>query len=121
MLDTKLPIRRDWIGEVNKLMYAIIETGGKQYKVAEKDVIYVEKLDKDVDAEVEFEALVVADGETVTVGTPKVEGVKVVGKVLQQGKSAKVIVFKYKPKKDSKKKQGHRQPFTKVEIVSIGK
>lgn len=102
-------------------MFAVIETGGKQYKVANGDVIYVEKLDAEVDGQVEFSALLVADGENVTVGTPVVEGVKVVGKVLQQGKSRKVIAFKHKPKKDFKKKQGHRQPFTKVEITSIEK
>ena len=101
-------------------MYAIIETGGKQYKVANGDVIYVEKLDADVDAQVEFTPMLFANDESVTVGAPLVDGVKVTAKVLQQGKSRKVIAFKHKPKKDFKKKQGHRQPFTKLEIISIG-
>lgn len=101
-------------------MYAIIKTGGKQYKAEPGKFIDVEKLDAEVGAEVTFEALMVVDGETVTVGTPVVDGVKVVGKVLKQDKQKKIIVFKYKPKKDYRKKQGHRQPYTRVEIVSIG-
>ena len=101
-------------------MYAIIETGGKQYKVASGDVIYVEKLDTDIDGQVEFTPIVFVSEDSVTVGAPLVEGVKVTAKVLKQGKAAKVIAFKHKPKKDFKKKQGHRQPFTKLEIISIG-
>ena len=101
-------------------MYAIIETGGKQYKVEQGSVIYVEKLNAEVDAEVEFETLLVADDAGVKIGTPVLEGVKVKGKVLDQGKAKKVVVFKYKPKKNIRKKQGHRQPFTKVQILSIG-
>ena len=91
-------------------MYAIVQTGGKQYKAQVGDVISVEKLDAEVGAEVTFDVLLVADGETITVGTPVVEGVKATGKV---------IVFKYKPKKNIRKKNGHRQPFTKVEITAI--
>ena len=101
-------------------MYAIIKTGGKQYKAEPERFIDVEKLDAEVGAEVTFDALMVVDGEKTTIGTPVVDGVKVVGKVLAQDKAKKVIVFKYKPKKDSRKKQGHRQPYTRVLITSIG-
>lgn len=101
-------------------MYAIIQTGGKQYKVAVGDEVLVEKLDVEVDAEVEFEVLLVSDESGIKVGKPVVEGVKAKAKVLEQGKGKKVIVFKYKPKKNSRKKNGHRQPFTKVQILSIG-
>ena len=101
-------------------MYAIIQTGGKQYKVEVGDQIMVEKLESDVNAEVEFETLLVADDSGVKVGKPILEGVVVRGKVLEHGKGKKVVVFKYKPKKDFRKKRGHRQPYTKVEILSIG-
>ena len=101
-------------------MYAIIQTGGKQYKVAVGDVVSVEKLNAEIDTEVAFDVLLVSDGENVTVGQPFVEGVKASGKVLEHGKGKKVVVFKYKAKKDSRKKRGHRQPFTKVEITAIG-
>ena len=101
-------------------MYAIIQTGGKQYKVEAGDQILVEKLNAEVDAEVEFETLLVADDAGVKVGTPVLDGVTVKGKVIEHGKGKKVVVFKYKPKKDFRKKRGHRQPFTKVEILSIG-
>ena len=101
-------------------MYAIVKTGGKQYKAEAGKFIDIEKLDAEVGAEVSFEALMVVDGETVTVGTPVVDGVKVVGKVLKQDKAKKVIVYKYKAKKDSHKKQGHRQPYTRVLIETIG-
>ena len=100
-------------------MYAIVQTGGKQYKAAVGDVISVEKLDAEVGAEVTFDVLLVADGENVTVGTPVVEGVKATGKVVEHGKGKKVIVFKYRPKKDSKSIRGHRQPYTKVKIEKI--
>lgn len=101
-------------------MYAIIQTGGKQYKVQVGDQIFVEKLDADVDAEVEFETLLVSDDAGVKVGKPVLKGVSVKGKVLEQGKGKKVIVFHYKPKKNIRKKNGHRQPYTAVEILSIG-
>ena len=101
-------------------MFAIIESGGKQYKAEPERFIDVEKLDAEVGAEVTFDALMVVDGDKTTIGTPVVDGVKVVGKVLAQDKAKKVIVFKYKPKKDSRKKQGHRQPYTRVLITSIG-
>ena len=100
-------------------MYAIVQTGGKQYKAQVGDVLCVEKLDAEVGAEVTFDVLLVADGDAVTVGTPVVEGIKATGKVVEHGKGKKVIVFKYKPKKNIRKKNGHRQPFTKVEITAI--
>ena len=102
-------------------MYAILKTGGKQFKVQEGDVIYVEKLDVEVDSTIEInEVLAVSVDDVLTVGSPLIEGAKVEAKVLAQGKSKKIIVFKYKPKKDTRTKRGHRQPYTKVEILSIG-
>jgi len=101
-------------------MYAILTTGGKQYKVQEGDVIYVEKLSADVDTTVELDNVLAVskDGELV-IGKPVVEGAKVVAKVLAQGKAKKIIVFKYKRKKDYRKKQGHRQQYTKLQIEKI--
>lgn len=101
-------------------MYAIIETGGKQYRVQVGDVICVEKLDVEVGKKVKFDkVLVLGEGKDIKVGTPYV-GTEVEGKVVEAGKGEKVIIFKYKAKKDYHKKQGHRQPYTKVEITSIG-
>ncbi|RBP39554.1 50S ribosomal protein L21 [Garciella nitratireducens] len=101
-------------------MYAIIKTGGKQYRVQEGDVIYVEKLDSQAEEQVQFdEVLAICEEGKMTVGTPTVKDAKVVGKVLEQGKGKKIIIFKYKPKKDYRKKQGHRQPYTKVMIEKI--
>ncbi|MDO5378497.1 MAG: 50S ribosomal protein L21 [Clostridia bacterium] len=101
-------------------MYAIIATGGKQYRVSEGDVIYVEKLDAQVDSTVSFDVLLVGNDGDVKVGTPVVDGVKVEGKVVGQIRGEKIIVFKYKSKKNYRRKQGHRQPYTKVEITKIG-
>ncbi len=101
-------------------MYAIIQTGGKQYKVEAGDEILVEKLDAEVNAEVEFDVLLVADDAGVKIGTPVLDGVKAKAKVVEHGKGKKVIAFKYKPKKNIRTKRGHRQPYTKVEILSIG-
>ena len=101
-------------------MYAIIATGGKQYRVSEGDVIYIEKLDVEVDSTVSFDVLLVGNDGDVKVGTPVVEGVKVEGKVVGQVRGDKIIVFKYKSKKNYRRKQGHRQPYTKVEITKIG-
>lgn len=101
-------------------MYAIIKTGGKQYKVAEGEVIYVEKLDAEAGEAVTFDEVlaVVTDGD-VKVGKPVVEGAKVTGKVEAQGKDKKILVFKYKAKSNYRRRQGHRQPFTKVVIEKI--
>ncbi|MEX2784698.1 50S ribosomal protein L21 [Streptococcus sp. H49] len=99
--------------------YAIIKTGGKQVKVEVDQAIYVEKLDLEAGAEVTFDEVVLVGGETTKVGTPVVKGATVLGKVEKQGKQKKVVTFKYKPKKGSHRKQGHRQPYTKVLITAI--
>ena len=101
-------------------MKAIIVTGGKQYTVAEGDVLYVEKLGVEAEQNVKFEqVLAVLDGENTKIGAPVVEGAVVEAKVVKNGKGKKITVFKYKPKKNEKKKIGHRQPYTKVEITKI--
>lgn len=102
-------------------MYAVLQTGGKQYKVSEGDVIFVEKLDAEVDSVVELNSLLAVSKEdgTLLVGSPVVEGASLSAKVLAQGKAKKVIVFKYKSKKDYRRKQGHRQPYTKLQIEKI--
>ena len=100
-------------------MKAVILTGGKQYTVAEGDVLYIEKLNAEAEATVKFEVLAVLDGENTKIGTPVVEGAAVEAKVVKNGKAKKITVFKYKPKKGEKKKIGHRQPYTKVEITKI--
>ncbi len=101
-------------------MYAVIKAGGTQFKVAVGDTIYVDKLQAADNASVEFDALLVADGDKITVGSPLVEGVKVTGKVVRQVKGKKIIVFRYKAKKNVRVKNGHRQPYTQVEITAIG-
>ncbi|MEF9934583.1 MAG: 50S ribosomal protein L21 [Clostridium sp.] len=101
-------------------MYAIIQTGGKQYRVQEGDTLFVEKLVADVDGTVELtEVLAVSKDGKLTVGSPKVEGAKVVASVVKHGKAKKIIVFKFKRKKDYRKKQGHRQPYTQIKIEKI--
>lgn len=100
-------------------MYAIIETGGKQLKVEEGQTIYVEKLNAEEGETVTFDKVLFVGGDNVKVGSPLVEGATVTGKVEKQGRSKKIIVFKYKPKKNYHKKQGHRQPYTKVVIEKI--
>jgi len=101
-------------------MYAIIETGGKQYKVEEGQAIYIEKLNASEGETVSFDrVLAVSKDGSLTVGAPTVAGAVVSGKVEKHGKGRKIIVFKYKPKKNERKKQGHRQPFTKVVIEKI--
>ncbi len=101
-------------------MYAIIKTGGKQYKVSEGDEIIVEKLEVEEGSAVTFEeVLFVADGENVRIGTPLVEGAKVSGSVVKNGKGPKIRIFKYKHKTNYRRRQGHRQPFTKVKIEKI--
>lgn len=101
-------------------MYAIIATGGKQYRVSEGDVIYIEKIDAQVDSTVSFDVLLMGNDGDVKIGTPVVEGVKVDGKVVGQIRGEKIVVYKYKSKKNYRRKQGHRQPYTKVEITKIG-
>ncbi|CAK1221818.1 MULTISPECIES: 50S ribosomal protein L21 [Fructobacillus] len=98
------------------MAYAIIVTGGKQYKVAEGDTIFVEKLDAQEGDKVVFDQVVLTDSK---IGTPFVDGAKVSGTVEKQGKEKKVVTFKYRPKKHSHTKQGHRQPYTRVKIDSI--
>ena len=101
-------------------MYAIIESCGKQYKVSEGDVVFFEKLDAEEGKKVTFDnVILVSDGKDVKVGTPYVKGCKVEGTVVAQGKGPKIIVYKYKAKKNYRRIQGHRQPYTKVEIKSI--
>ena len=100
-------------------MFAVIETGGKQYKVQNGDVIYVEKLAAEDNTEVKFQVVALGDDNGLKVGTPYVDGASVTGKVLKTGKGKKITVFTYKPKKGSKRKMGHRQPYTKVEISAI--
>ena len=101
-------------------MKAIIVTGGKQYTVAEGDVLFIEKLNAEAETTVKFDTvLAVLDGENTKIGTPVVEGAAVEAKVVKNGKGKKITVFKYKAKKNEKKKQGHRQPYTKVEITKI--
>jgi len=101
-------------------MYAVIETGGKQYRVAEGDVISVEKLNEEVGKLLTIkEVLIVGEGADTLVGAPYVAGASVKAEVVENGKAPKVVIYKYKAKKDSKKKQGHRQPFTKLQIKAI--
>lgn len=100
-------------------MYAIIETGGKQYKVQQGDVVFVEKLEAEAGTAITFDKVLVVGGDDLKVGAPYVDGATVTATVAKQGKSKKIIVYKYKPKKGYHKKQGHRQPYTKVKIEKI--
>ena len=102
-------------------MYAVIRTGGKQYKVAEGDVLRVEKLNAEVESTVELDEVLMigGDGATMAVGSPVVKGASVSAQVLSQGKGPKVISFKYKPKKATRVKKGHRQLFTEIKITAI--
>jgi len=102
-------------------MYAIIETGGKQYKVEEGSVIFVEKLDAEENATVDFKVVAFAAEDEFVAGNPYVDGATVTGKVLKNGKGKKIVVSTYKPKKGEKRKMGHRQPYTKVEITGVSK
>lgn len=101
-------------------MYAIIETGGKQYRVEQGDVIYVEKLGLNAEDEVIFDKVVAVKNSTLKVGKPYVKDAVVKGTVVKNGKGKKITVFTYKPKKGSARKMGHRQPYTKVQITEIG-
>ncbi|NLB36315.1 MAG: 50S ribosomal protein L21 [Clostridiales bacterium] len=101
-------------------MYAIIETGGKQYKVEEGNTVFIEKLDAEEGSEVTFDKVIaVGKDDGISVGAPYVEHASVAAKVLKNGKAKKIVVFTYKPKKNQKRKMGHRQPYTKVEITGI--
>ncbi len=100
-------------------MYAIIKTGGKQYKVEAGQTIFVEKLAANAGDKVTFDEVVLIGGEKTAIGTPVVDGASVTGTVEKQGREKKVVTFKYKPKKHSHTKQGHRQPYTKVVIDAI--
>ena len=101
-------------------MYAVILTGGKQYRVSQGDVIYVEKLDAETDSKVSFDVLMLGSDEAVEVGTPTLAGAKVEGKVLGQVKGEKIMIYKYKSKKNYHRRAGHRQNYTKVEITAVG-
>ena len=101
-------------------MYAIIETGGKQYKVTEGDTLFIEKLEAEAGQAITFDkVLAILDGDKATFGAPVVEGASVAATVVKNGKGKKVRIFKYNPKKGYRKRQGHRQPYTKVEIGKI--
>lgn len=102
-------------------MFAVIQTGGKQYKVSANEVIRVEKLDASVGDKISFDVLLICDEDKTVVGTPYVKDAVVEAEVLGQGKEDKIVVFKYKPKKNVRKKQGHRQPYTELKIISIKK
>lgn len=111
-------ILRDWEEEVKNLMYAIIENGNKQYKVSEGDIVKLEKLNAAVDEKVELNVIMVVDGDHVKLGD-EIASAKVTATVVRQDKEKKIIVFKYKAKKNVRRKQGHRQPYTAVKIDSI--
>ena len=101
-------------------MFAVIETGGKQYKVAEGDTLFIEKLPQEAGETVTFDkVLAILDGDNTTIGTPVVAGAKVDASIVKNGKGKKIRIFKYNPKKGYRKRQGHRQPYTKVTIGKI--
>ena len=100
-------------------MFAVVQTGGKQYNITENDVLKVEKLNGAVGDKVKLEVLLVSDGTKTVAGTPTVKTAEVVAEILAHGKGDKIVVFKYKPKKNERKKQGHRQPWTELKIVPI--
>ena len=100
-------------------MYAIVTTGGKQYKVSQDDIINVEKLDANVGDKINLDVMMIVDGDKVINGNPLVKDAEVVAEVVEQGKEEKLVVFKYKAKKNYRRKQGHRQPFTALKIVSV--
>ena len=100
-------------------MFAIIKTGGKQYKVSEGDIIKVEKIEAEAGDKIEFDQVLMVAGDDVKVGSPVVEGAKVQAEVLDQKKDKKIVIFKFKAKKNYRKKKGHRQPFTRLEVTKI--
>jgi large subunit ribosomal protein L21 len=112
--------RRNRFSQEGRNMYAVVATGGKQYKVEEGDVLRIEKLAGDIGSPIAFDnILIFSDGENVKIGQPEVDGVTVHGQIVAQGKSKKILVFKYKRRKRYRRKQGHRQPFTAVRIDRI--
>lgn len=114
------PALRSETYEGEKLMYAIIVTGGKQYKVEAGDVVFIEKLDVEADSEIVFDKVIaVGSDDGIKVGAPYVDGATVTAKAIKNGKAKKVTVMTYKPKKNEKRKLGHRQPYTKIEISAI--
>ena len=100
-------------------MYAIIAAGGRQYRVSQGDVIYIDKVNQEADSKISFDVLMIGGEGDVKVGDPILKGAKVEGKVVAQVKGEKITVFKYKSKKNYDRKSGHRQPYTKVEITAI--
>lgn len=100
-------------------MYAVVKTGGKQYKVTVGEKLNVEQIPAELDSQIELEVLMIADGEKITVGAPTVVGAKVVAKVVAHGRGEKVRIFKMRRRKHYQKRQGHRQNFTRIEILSI--
>lgn len=100
-------------------MFAVIQTGGKQYKVAVGDVVKVEKLELPVGSKVNFDVLLTSDNGVVVAGNPVVKNVTCVAEVVEHGKGDKIVVYKYKPKKNYRRKQGHRQPYSAIKIVEI--
>jgi large subunit ribosomal protein L21 len=110
------PVQRDLNGSEVLFVFAIIETGGKQYKVQEGDIVYIEKLDVAENDTVKFDRVLAVAGDSFKAGTPTVEGATVTAKVLKNGKAKKIYVLTYKSKKNEKTKIGHRQPYTKVQI-----
>ena len=100
-------------------MFAVVQTGGKQYNVTENDVLKVERLSGAVGDKINLDVLLVSDGNKTVAGTPTVKTAEVVAEILAHGKGDKIVVYKYKPKKNERKKQGHRQPWTEIKIVSI--
>ena len=114
------PTASPYMKELKQVMNAIIVTGGKQYTVAEGDVVYIEKLPVEAGETVKFDqVLAILDGEKATFGAPVVEGASVEATIVKNGKGKKVRIFKYNPKKGYRKRQGHRQPYTKVQIAAI--
>lgn len=100
-------------------MYAIVETGGKQYKVAEGDLVKIERINANIGDKVNLDVVLLVNGDKVTTGAPYVNGSQVVAEVVSHGKAEKILVFKYKAKKNERKTQGHRQPYTELKIVSV--
>ncbi len=100
-------------------MYAIVETGGKQYRVAVGDELNVEKIPGEVGTEVELDRVLLIGGEEIKIGNPLVEGAKVKAEIVKQDKARKIMIFRYKPKKNIRKRKGHRQPFTRLRVLAI--